>query len=180
MKLIYGGLAKQIAVKGIQIAICQEEMLPDNVEVMVFEEDTNLILTVDKELYYEEVHPIRLMTDIMKTRAIKPGSLVTNGKSWYAVVIDINAETICDPKWVSEAYTKVFERLEQRKIFSVGMHLLGTRHGKIAIETSLDLFLNCIEKETQKYLKNIWFVVAESAHKTIQKSVYSQIQRTLK
>ena len=74
MKLIHGGLSKHTFINGIQVAVAPKESPPFPVEVMVYEEDTNLILTVDPVIEHEDEHIIRTMTDIMETKKHKPGS----------------------------------------------------------------------------------------------------------
>ncbi len=95
MQLIHGGLLQHTLINGIQVAIAARKSLPFPVEAMVFEEDRNLILTVDQAVDYIEEHPIRTMTAVMEAQKHKPGSVVINGKSWYAVVIDLDREAIC-------------------------------------------------------------------------------------
>lgn len=67
MKLLNGGLSQYIGINGIKVAAAPQQLPPFVVEVIVFEEDTNLILTVDPVIEYEE-HT--------------PGSVAMNGSSW--------------------------------------------------------------------------------------------------
>ena len=109
MKLVYGGQAKDIFFRGINITLAPRETPPFSVDVMVFEEDTNLVLTVDQEKEYVMEHPIRIMTDIMNAPKHQPGTVVTNGNSWYAVVIDLDEEPICRKEWCEKAFEQVLQ-----------------------------------------------------------------------
>ena len=153
------------------MAVIDSESLPYSAEVMVFEEDTNLILTADREIHYQEEHPIRLMTDIMNARKHRPGSLVVKDKSWYAVVIDVNAETMCQPLSVSEAYINVFAHLNSKKIVSAGIHLLGLIHGKMPINQAVNLFLGGLNTQNINCLKHIWVVVSTADIKATRKAI---------
>lgn len=159
MKLIRGGRSKNISCNGVQMTVIDNESLPYSAEVMVFEEDTHLILTADREIHYQEEHPIRLMTDIMNAGKNSLGSLVVNDRSWYAVVIDVNAETMCHPQSVSQAYKNVFAHLKSKKIVCAGMHLLGLIHGKMVINQAVNLFLGGLHTQNINCLRHVWVVV---------------------
>jgi hypothetical protein len=171
MKLILGGRSKHISCNGVQVTVIDNESLPYSAEVMVFEEDTHLILTADREIHYQEEHPIRLMTDIMNARKNRLGSLVVNDRSWYAVVIDVNAETMCQPQSVSEAYINVFAHLNSKKIVSAGMHLLGLIHGKMVINQAVNLFLGGLHTQNINCLRHIWVVVSTADIKATRKAI---------
>ncbi len=171
MKLVRGGLSKRFLFNGVYVSIATRDNLPKPVEVMVFEEDTNLILTVDREMYFQEEHPIRLMTEIHRTKGHVPGSLVTRGKSWYAVVIDLNAEKMCDSKWISKAYQHVFVNLEEEKIVTVAINLLGTIHGKMAVKDAVSLFVTALESKVPANLKQVWLIVSNESLKEVRQEV---------
>lgn len=167
MKLLHGGLPKYSIINGIKIVAAPRQQPPFVVEVMVFEEDTNLILTVDKEIYYQEEHPIRLMTSLINAKNHQVGSLVKNQNSWYAVVVDINADTICTSSWVLKAYKNLFSDLVARKIPAAGIHLLG-QHGKLPLQLAVQLLLDTIRAVPQCYLRRIWLIVPEQDIKTVR------------
>lgn len=178
MKLVQGGLSKYTSINGVKVIVVSRESLPFSVEVMVFEEDTHLILTADREIYYQEEHPIRLMTDIMNAGNERSGSVVDKGRSWYAVVINVDAEVICQPLWVSEAYVNVFERLFNKKILSAGIALLGNIHGKMQVEQAVGLFLDGLKAQPMKCLKNIYLVVPALNIKATRKEINQHLFRS--
>ena len=171
MELIHGGLAKYTSINGIKVGVASSDELPGTVEVMVFEEDTNLVLTVEKELKYQDKHPIHLMTDIMNTKGHKPGSLVINKNSWYAVVIDVDADTMCKAAWISEAYREMFACLEKKEVRSAGMHLLGSTYGGIPINQAAAFFLKELSSSKVSCLRNIWLIVQHREIKNVQREL---------
>lgn len=170
MKLLHGGLSTY-DISGRQVGVATRESLCHPVEVMVFEEDTNLILTVDKAIYYREIHPIRVMTDIMGAKKHKPGTLVCNGDSWYAVVIDVDDERICQTSWIREAYGNIFKRLEEEKIVCAAMHVLGIIHGGIIVDRAIDFFYEGLKAEPAQYLKRIWLLADEKNVGLVRKGI---------
>lgn len=159
MKLIRGGLLRRWIIDDIEISVVAQESLPAGVEVMVFEEDTNLILTIDKEMYFEDEHPIRLMTEILRAKKHEPGDLVCNGKSWYAVVVDLNSEKLCDARWVAAAYLQVFSESKKQGVSIMAIHLLGTMHARLAIREAVKVFVDNLKANRPPRLKQVWLIV---------------------
>ena len=159
MKLIRGGLSKRWIIDDVLITVTTLENVPSGLEVMVFEEDTSLILTVDKEMYFEDEHPIRLMTAIHRAKTHEPGTLVRNGKSWYAVVVDLNCEQVCDEKWVSAAYQQVFSESKKKGVSLMAIHLLGTMQARLAIPEAVNLFVDTLKANRPPGLKQVWLIV---------------------
>ena len=163
LKLLYGGLSRDFIVNGIRLVVSPFQLHPFTVEAIVFEEDTNLILTVDKKFIYQEEHPIRLMTEIMHAKTHDPGSLVINGKNWYAVVVDVNADEMCHPLWIEQAYVNIFKRIQKNSVHSIGISLLGISHVQMDVQSCLDIFLEHLQPDPPKCLKTIWLIVADQS-----------------
>ncbi len=160
MKLTHEGSTKSVLGNGIQVAIAPRESPPFPVDVMVFEEDTNLILTVDPVIEHEEEHIIRTMTDIMTAKKHKPGSVVVNGNNWYAVVIDLDRELICRESWCKEAVDQIFELTVRNDICSIAVPLLGTKYGKLQFEKPLQYIIERISSIQPCCLEYLWLVVS--------------------
>lgn len=81
MRLLHGGKSPIRLANGLQIFISPPNQPPLVPEKMVFEENTNLVLTVDQTMTYEQEHPIRTMTDILHVQHHKPGSVIKKHKN---------------------------------------------------------------------------------------------------
>ncbi len=175
LKLLQGGLPKKTtAINTIQIAVAPKESPPFPVEVMVFEEDTNLILTVDPVIEHKEEHIIRTMTDIMTAETHKPGSVVVNGNSWYAVVIDLDSDPICRKEWCEKAIKQVFQLAEKNRVSSLALPILGTVYGNLQIEYNLQYLLGIVSTMTPCALKRLWIAAPQKDVGQIRKIVDSQ------
>jgi hypothetical protein len=86
MKLMYGGLCKSFKISGVNVVVTARQDLPGPLGGMVFEEDTNLILTVDKETRYQEQHPIKLITEIINAPYHCPLQKLVWGTKWSKLV----------------------------------------------------------------------------------------------
>ncbi len=168
MKRIHGDLPKTVLVNGIQVAVAPRESPPFPIEVMVFEEDTNLILTVDPVIDYKDEHIIRTMTDIMTAKKHKPGAVVVNGNSWYAVVINLDQEVICRESWCTEAIDQIIKLTVLNNISSLALPVLGTVHGELQFEKQLQYILGRISFMQPSRLESFWLVVSSAELKRAQ------------
>lgn len=144
---------------GVQLKVATRESLPASIEVMVFEEDTNMVLTVDKEITYREEHPIHLFTAIHSTQKKKPGTLVINQSSWYALIIDLDEEVICQPRWIESAYNEIFAAFKKQRIGVAALHLLGSIHGKISSALALELLVFALKNYSPPSLRELFVVI---------------------
>ncbi len=171
LRLIRGGKPKHYWFAGVQLVVATRETLPDDAEIMVFEEDTKMVLTVDKELIYRGEDSIRTLTDIHNAPKHVPGSLVKQGNSWYALVIDLDAECVCQPCWIEEAYTEIFNTIKAKKVAVAGMHLLGSTYGKIPYDQALRMLHGGLKNRSSPPLKKIYLVVDRSAVKETRRQL---------
>ena len=68
LKIIPGGLHRKISFAPVRIIAAPENSAPFKVKALVFEEDTWLVMSANPTICAPEVHPIRLMTDVIETK----------------------------------------------------------------------------------------------------------------
>jgi len=159
--LITGGNAGKTKVNGVSVDIIAESTRPLPVDVRVFEEDTHLVLTVDPVMRYTDDHPIRLMTDILEAEPGKPGTVVTKGTSWYAVVHDLDAEPSSREEWVADAYAALLKLAETNNVSRLGVPLLGTVHGRFQKRESMFSLLHQIRSQSFAQLQKLSILVPD-------------------
>lgn len=167
-RLIHGGLSDCCRLAGVRCRVATRRTLPLVPEAVVFEEDTHLILTVDKTISYVEFNPLRLLRDLQQAKVRKPGSLVASGKNWYAVVVDLDRQPICTTDWIGEAYSHIGRRIRGEGITVIALHLLGTIHGRIPVAESLTLFVQAVRSWQPGPLKVVWLIVPERWQKEVR------------
>lgn len=160
--ILEGGKDKQLTVNTVKLAVIPVSTSPLPVEVRVFEEDTHLVLTVDPVMRYTEEHPVRLMTRVMEAKPKKPGSIVTNNASWYAVVHDLDADPTWRREWISQAYQTTLTLAEKKMIRQLGLPLLGSVHGKLPPADSLNLLIDAVKSLSFQHLKEILILTPQS------------------
>ena len=158
-KLLFGGKAKHVTINGVKVSVAPNTLYPLPVDARVFEEDTHLVLTVDPVMRYTPEHPIRMLNILSRDRAKKPGTIVHNGTSWYAVIHDLDLEPTSRREWVESAYAEIFRLTEEDKVVRIGIPLLGSVHGKMKSSESLDLLLARIRATKTRELKHIMIIV---------------------
>ena len=138
---------------------------------MVFEEDTNLIMTIDDIIEYREEHPIRLFTEVMRTGKHLTGSLVINSRNWYAVVLNIDHDPICQTDWIIQAYQKIHGWLVQDETQVAALHLLGCINGGISILEGMSLCLGFVVQEPFTPLEELIIIVPDQQVKQARQSL---------
>jgi O-acetyl-ADP-ribose deacetylase (regulator of RNase III) len=92
----------------------------------------------------------------------KPGSVLVKATSplqLLAVVHDLNQEPSWKEEWVAKALEEIFRETEQRKLHSLALPFLGTRHGSLDKERFLVLLRSTLEGIVTHSLKRIWLML---------------------
>lgn len=167
LTVLEGGRDKQVIINTLllQVAADTQPSLP--VDVRVFEEDTHLVLTVDPIMRHTEEHPIRLMTKVAEAKPNKPGSLIINKKSWYAVIHDVDQDPTWKEEWIEKAYRQVFMLAEIQRVQTIGLPLLGSVHGSFTAEKSLALLVSIVKTTSFQTLKKILILVPHTDRTSI-------------
>jgi len=161
-KIIPGGLHRKISFEHVRIVAAPEISAPFEVDALVFEEDTWLVMSANPTICEPEVHPIRLMTDVINAEPEAVGSVrIKDGHPlrFLAIVHDVNQEPTWQEAWIERALKAVFQKAEQRKISAIGLPLLGTRHGRLAKPRFGVILGRVLKLTTFNYLKQIWLIV---------------------
>lgn len=159
--LIRGGLDTVTSLGGISVVAAPREERPFRVDAMVFEEDTWLVMSAEPRACQPEVHPIRLMTELIEAKPEVPGHVLIRPGSpmrFLAIVHDFNREPTWKEKWISQALMEVFRESEKRNMRAIGVPLLCTRHGKLDLDRFLLLILYAIDRSSFEYLKRLWLI----------------------
>jgi hypothetical protein len=162
LKIIPGGLHRKISFTPVRIIAAPENSAPFKVKALVFEEDTWLVMSANPTICEPEIHPIRLMTDVIESGPEPVGSvLVVNGQPlrFLAIVHDVNQEPTWKEAWIERALNSVFQEAEKRKISTIGLPLLGTLHGRLEIPRFAVILGRVLKQTSFNHLKQIWLIV---------------------
>jgi hypothetical protein len=169
-ELIQGGLQRETSYGPLRIVAAPESGPPFKVEALVIEEDTWLVMSAVPTVCEAEVHPIRLMTDVIEAVPEPVGSvLVKNGNPlrFLAVVHDVNQEPTWKETWIEKALSRVFLEAELYKLSSIGLPLLGTRHGSLEQDRFVFLLARVLKRTDFNHLGRLWLIVPAKTNSEI-------------
>jgi hypothetical protein len=162
LRLIRGGRPSRFAMDSVDIVVAPENKPPFRADAVAFEEDTFLVLSAPVELNEPPEPLVRLLTELREMKPEKPGSVLVKGTpplQLLAVVHDLNQEPSWKEEWVAKALEGIFRDTEQRKLHSLALPFLGTRHGSLDKERFLVLLHSTLEGIVTHSLKRIWLML---------------------
>ncbi len=115
----------------------QETLSLANIDALVIEQDTHLLLGVDEVIRYPRGSLSDLVYEAEDAKAIQPGTVLPRGKQpvrLLAVVHDLDENPSWRPEWVKQALATVFRFAVGRKVRRLAMPVLGAVHGQMPIE----------------------------------------------
>ncbi len=162
LRLIRGGRPSRFAMGSVDIVVAPENKPPFRTDAVAYEEDTFLVLSAPVELNEPPEPLVRLLTELREMKPEKPGSVLVKATSplqLLAVVHDLNQEPSWKEEWVAKALEGIFRETEQRKLHSLALPFLGTRHGSLDKERFLVLLRSTLEGIVTHSLKRIWLML---------------------
>lgn len=134
------------------------------VEALVIEEDTWQVLSASPEVVAPGEDVGQLLRQLRAAQPLPPGSVAVRAGTplqLHAVVYDFDDAACCRPAWVAAALAEIQRIVEQRKLGTLALPLLGVRHGRLPLSAFVFLFIAALEKATPGCLRQIWLLVPE-------------------
>ena len=170
LRLIRGGLGQETVLGNIKVVAATDGSRPFHIDAVVFEEDTWLVMSADPKVFQPEIHPIRLMTELIEARPEIPGRVLTRqGRPmrFLAIVHDFNMDPTWREEWISQTLGEVFTQSEKRKMKALGIPLLCTRHGRLDQDRFLLLLARAVENTIFEYLRRLWLITYPGADRRL-------------
>ena len=167
LKVIQGGLQSETIWEYVRIVAAPRYAQPFDIDAMAEEEDTFLVLSAEKTVRMHSEHIIRIMTSIIETLPVAPGSVVV--KSGHplrllAIVHDLNREPSWCEDWIADALEHVFRETIIRSFDSLALPLLGTVHGSFNIQKFINLLKHALKRIPPGKLKRLWLIVPKGTN----------------
>jgi len=166
LRLIRGGLQREISIGSLRIVAGPEDKPPFIVDAVAAEEDTFLVLSADTRIREPDEHPVRLMTRLIETRPETPGSVLVKGGRplrLFAIIHDFNEEPSWREEWIGSALEGIFREMESRRLGSIALPLLGTLHGSFEEKSFVMLLGYILKRISHSHLKQLWLIVPVGA-----------------
>ena len=106
-----------------------------DIDALVLEEDTDLILCAPVVLRLSDEHPVRLMTSLYETQAQLPGTIVIKPGAplrILAIVHDLALEVSTCAQWIAAALHSALEYCVGAGLSRVAVETLGANHGRFS------------------------------------------------
>jgi len=145
----------------VSIVAAPENLPPFDVDAIVFEEDTWLVLSADPKTCEPEEHPIRLMTELIEAQPETVGSVLIKGQNpirFLAIVHDVDREPTWREEWVESALKEIFRLAERRRLRSIMLPLLGTLHGRLEKQRFVVLLGRALAQTPFTHLRSLWLM----------------------
>jgi hypothetical protein len=168
LRVIQGGQSVSHRIGAIEVVPATMRAQPFAVDIRILEEDTWLIMGSAPILHETTSHPIRLMTDLIYQQPHKAGDVLLRGKQWLAVIYDLDQEPLCRAQWIISALQKILALSEQKGITALALPLLGSTHGPLSWEQSLEIITNTLREHEGMHLQRIWLIVKKDHQQAIQ------------
>jgi hypothetical protein len=168
LRVIQGTLVCGTWLGKLRVVAAPKDSPPFAVQAIAFEEDTFLVLSADPAVRDPKIPLVRIMTQLMETQPQSPGTVLVQGRSplrLLAVIHDLNQDPSWKEEWVETAFTGIFEASERRDIRSLALPPLGTVHGTLPRNRSLEMLVKTLRERSLRHLKKLWLVVPRGAAK---------------
>jgi hypothetical protein len=164
-KLIQGGCRPEVTLGSVRIVAAPEDRPPFPVEAVVLEEDTYLVLSAGWGQIESDDHPVVILTEALEAQPEEPGSVVVHEDSplrFLAVVYDLDQEPSWREEWMERALEGIFREAERRRLQTIALPFMGTKHGSLGKERFLLLFRKFLERNRSPYPLRVWLTLPEN------------------
>jgi hypothetical protein len=161
-ELIQGGRRSDVAMGSVRIVAAPEDQPPFPVEAVVLEEDTYLVLSAGWDKIESDDHPVVILTEAFDAKPEEPGSVVVYEDSplrFLAVVYDLAQEPSWREEWVERALEGVFREAERRRLQTIALPFMGTKHGSLEKERFLLLLRGFLERNRSPHPLRVWLTL---------------------
>ena len=142
--------------------VVPEEVSTLDLDAVVLEDDTFLVLSADPTAKATPARPVYLLRQAMQFEAQLPGTVVTKEEAplrLLAIVHDLNQDPSWKEEWISSALVEALQVVEKRKFRSMALQMLGAVHGSLDPAHFPNLLEHALATVRCEHLEKIWVVV---------------------
>ncbi len=145
----------------VAIVVAPAYAAPFEVEAVVCEEDTFLVLSAAAEVCEPEAAREGVLAEAYGAEAITPGKVVVRTGEplrLLAVVHDLGRSPSWREEWVAAALLAALRESEARRLRSLSLPLLGRVHGQLEVERFFTLLHDALAHAQTDHLERLWLV----------------------
>jgi len=129
-----------------------------DVDAVVLEEDTWLILSAKPKVTVPRDQPVRLFTELHGLEPLAPGTVLVQREeplTLMAVIHDFGADPCCRTEWIETALDGILRFCRERRLRSLLLPLFGVRHGGVAPEISTRIITGILRRDASAPLHTV-------------------------
>ncbi len=146
---------------GIRIMISPPDSVSRSFDAVVEEQDTALVLDIEPVIRQPKEDYSIIVDEMIEQQPLVPGDvIVRKGRPvrFLAIVHDLDRDPTCDAGAIAVAIENLLKLLNEHRIQSVALPLLGTVHGRFHDEMFMTLLYNALRNEPLKYTEYLWLI----------------------
>ena len=168
---------------GVDIAIAPQQFPPFQVDALVEEQDTAMLLGESHSLPSGENKPVWYFANKLESKNLPtPGQVVvrdTQPLRLQAIVHDLDAEPSCSELWIFQAIQQIFDTAESRDLQAIQMPLLGTRYSQITSTQFFTILLEIIVRKRPAPIGKIWLVSTDFECEKLFRELTRQVKQKI-
>ena len=154
----------------IEITVAPPGHPPWNVDVIVEEQDTHLLLGETASIRDTAEGYAALIGKMQTQTPLSPGQvLVTHSipRRFIAIVYDIGRRPMYRPEWIATALTQLLHEMEMHHTRNIAMPLLGVTHGHYPDTDFMELLCAKVPGVQAGYPEKIWLVTPMTEYRHV-------------
>ncbi len=163
----------------IEIAIAPVEYVPAEIDAIVEEQDTQLLMGMDAEINYPDEDFDTLIDQMLSGKSVRsPGQIIikkTQPLQLKAIIHDINQKPSWKTEWISYALQQLVTEIENYNIKTLAMPLLGTIHGNVNENESIELLCDNLMSKQIICLEKLWLIAPDPACSRIKDAIEKKL-----
>jgi len=161
----------------VHVVVAPEHAPPSPIDALDVEENTHLPLTSDGVVAEPDEEFEALVEAASKKTTNTPGSVLvrkTKPLQFLAIVHDIDCAPTWREEWIASAINGTVEEAEWRRLSSLGIPLIGTRHGNVEMRRVALWLGRCLSRTSFRYLKRVWVIAPEGSEAELMWALRSE------
>lgn len=161
LRVITGALSRSTLIGRTRVSVAPFTARVPELDVVVVEEDTWLVLSTSPELEAPVESMDRVMGELQRFEPPQPGTVrVRRGQplELVAIVHDLEQTPSWREEWIATALERVLNITRRKRLKRLAMPLLGSVHGRFPPERFVALLRQWLEREFPEHPEHLWLV----------------------
>lgn len=137
------------------------DILPDNIDAVVQEQDTCLLLGQTPVIKTPVEKFPELVEKMKRQKPRTPGEVMvihSTPKRFIAIVYDIDQKQICRKEWIETAIKNILQQCRLHQTRTLVMPLLGVAHGNIGKKNSVEILDSILAHDQPECLESLYLI----------------------